>query len=87
MEKSNETLASKQGSASTVDLAIVSRRLIIAKRFFAWVSAVYFSLSLMTAGGLFSDMITPFAKASRLAFYFAVCTLLYSLISYGLATA
>lgn len=87
MEKSNETLASKQGSAPTVDLAIISRRLIIAKRFFAWVSALYFSLSLMTAGGLYSDILMPFAKAGRLAFYFAVCALLYSLISYGLATA
>ncbi len=87
MEKSNETLTTKQNSVSGSDLALTGRRLLIAKRFFAWVSALYFSLSLIAAGGLYTNLSTPLARASKLAFYFAVSTLLYSLIAYGLATS
>ena len=46
----------------------------------------YFGLSLVASGGILSEFLVPLAKASKVVFYFATSTLLYSLIAYGLVT-
>ncbi len=66
-------------------LEIAARRLHLAKGFFAWVTTIYLTLSLFVAGGYLTDILSEVSRATQPVFLFALCVLLYSLISYGLA--
>ena len=66
-------------------LEIAARRLHLAKGFFIWVALIYLTLTLFVVGGYMVDTLREVVRAGQSVFLFSMCTLLYSLITYGLA--
>lgn len=85
MEKSNSideiTETQKPLAVSPETLAIMGRKVVLVKRFFAWISVFYFVTALMASGNVFASVTLPLARAGKIVLFFAVCVLLHTIIS------